>query len=228
MDKASFLKRTSYFAKLSEGELAEISQFFVESRHAKGQTIFSEGEPSDWLFIVKEGNVKIAKFSVEGKASILQILGPGEVFGEVAVFDRGPYPASALAMTESTILKLSSRDFFRFLNKYPHIAVETVLILAKRLRYATEIIRGLGSERVEKRIAKIIFKLASEKAGTLAGEVVVNIALTRQDIADMAGTTVETAIRVLSRFSKQGAVKTLPGKRLNVNLKKLSLFVEEC
>lgn len=227
MDKAAFLKRTAYFSKLSEAELAEISQLFSETSYAKGQIIFSEGDPSNWLFIVKEGNVKIVKFSVEGKASILQILGPGDVLGEVAVFDRGPYPASALAMADVTILKLRSADFSRCLNKYPHIAIETVFILAKRLRHTTEIIRGLGSERVEKRIAKIISKLASEKGGQIAGEALVNIALTRQDIAEMAGTTVETAIRVLSKFSKEGAIKTLPGKRLTVNLRKLSPFMDE-
>jgi len=226
-DRLDLLKKNSLFSSLSEDNCKVIEKTFLEKNFSKGEYIFFEGDPSENLYIVKEGKVKIIKHSDTGKNVVLEVISKGEIFAQVAVFDGGPYPATAEAMENCEVMMIRRRDFFSLLEKYPVIATKIIAVLGKRLREAHDTIRYLAVERVERRIASLLIKMA-DKIGERDKETIkLNINLTRQDIAEMVGTTVETAIRIMSRWSKENIIKSL-GKRIVIlDMDKLLEIVEE-
>jgi CRP-like cAMP-binding protein len=212
MDRLQILKKSSFFSSLSEASLREITRFFIEEKYQRDDYVFFEGDLPEWLHIVMEGRVKLLKHSDTGKDIILQIYTPGDMFGEVALFDRKPHAASAQAMEPTTILKLPRKEFFLFFGRHPFVATEMIVELGHQLREAQTTIKSLAVDRVEQRIAHILLKLADKVGVSEKGGIMINLSLTRQDVADMAGTTVETAIRVMSRFTKSKIIRPANGK----------------
>lgn len=219
--KFEIIKGIPIFSSLTEREIKEVEKFFAEESFERDQYVFWEGDPSEWFYVVSEGKVRILKHSMSGKDIILEIISSRDVFGGVAVLDKRPYPASAQAMEDSKIMKLSRTNLFRILDRYPTVALDTVAYMGKRLRNAYDMMRSLAAERVEKRIAAILLRLA-EKIGVKEPRgIMLDINLTRLDLAEMAGTTVETAIRVISKFSKEGLVKSYGKKMVIADKEKL-------
>jgi CRP/FNR family transcriptional regulator len=212
MERFEVLKKSKFFAPISEVTKKEIARLFTEEKFNRDDYIFFEGDKPEWLFIVKEGKVKLVKHSDTGKDVILQVFAPGEMFGETALFDHQPYLASAQAMEPTVILKLSRQDFLRFFGRHPFVATEMIMQLGRQLQEAHATIKSLAVDRVEQRIASILLKLDKKLGVPEEGGILLNISLTRQDLADMAGTTVETTIRVMSRFTKNKIIKSWHGK----------------
>jgi CRP/FNR family transcriptional regulator len=217
MDRLQTLKKTIFFSSVSEATQKEVSRLFAEEKYQRDDYIFFEGDTPEWLHIVREGRVKLVKHSDSGKDVILQIFAPGDMFGEFALFDRKPYPTSAQAMEPSTILKLSRKEFLLFFGRHPFVATEMIMELGRQLQEAHSTIKSLAVDRVEQRIANILLKLAGKLGSSEGAGIVLNLALTRQDLADMAGTTVETTIRVMSRFTKTKIIKPANGKILIID-----------
>lgn len=220
------IKGIPIFSSLTEKELKEIEPLFIEEDIKKDEYIFWEGDPSNWLYVVAEGKVRVLKQSASGKDIILEIISSGDLFGGVAVLDKRPYPASAQAMENSKILKLSRANILKILDRYPTVALDTVTYMGQRLRDAHEMMRSLAAERVEKRIATILLRLAEKIGIEEKGGIRLDINLTRLDLAEMAGTTVETAIRVMSKFSKDGLVDSQTKKIVITNKKRLESLLE--
>jgi CRP-like cAMP-binding protein len=226
MDRLQILKKSLFFATVPEPVQREVGSLFMEETYQRDDYIFFEGDKPEWFHIVKEGRVKLVKHSDTGKDVILQVFAPGDMFGEVSLFDHKPYAASAQAMESSTVMKLSRKDFLLFFGRHPFIATEMIMELGRQLREAHTTIKSLAVDRVEQRIAIILLKLA-QKMGTAEKEgIMINLSLTRQDLADMAGTTVETTIRVMSRFTKTKFIKPVSGKILLLNSKSLERIAE--
>jgi CRP-like cAMP-binding protein len=226
MDRLEILKKSSFFSSVSEATQKEISRLFTEDKYQRDDYIFFEGDPPEWFHIIKEGKVKLVKHSDTGKDVILQIFAPGDMFGEVSLFDHKPYPSSAQAMEPCTILKLSRKDFLLFFGRHPFVATEMIMELGRQLREAHATIKSLAVDRVEQRIAHILLKLADQLGTREGGGIMLNLSLTRQDLADIAGTTVETTIRVMSRFTKSKIIKPVSGKILILNSPALRLIAE--
>jgi CRP/FNR family transcriptional regulator len=226
MDRLQILKKSLFFSSLSESSLKEISRFFTEEKYQRDDYIFFEGDLPEWLYIVMEGRVKLLKHSDTGKDIILQIYSPGDMFGEVSLFDRKPYTSSSQAMEPSTILKMPRKDFFLFFGRHPFVATEMILELGRQLGDAQVTIKSLAVDRVEQRIAHILLKLAGKVGVSEKGGIMINLPLTRQDLADMAGTTVETAIRVMSRFTKSKIIKPADGRIFLLNPRALERILE--
>ena len=226
MDRHQVIKKSPLFSPLPEATLKEISRLFIEEKYQRDDYIFFEGDLPEWLNIVKEGKVKLLQHSDTGKDIILQIYTSGDMFGEVSLFDRKPYGASAQAMEPSVILKLSRKDFLLFFGRHPFVATEMIMELGRQLREAHATIKSLAVDRVEQRIAQILLKLSNKVGVAEKGGVMINLSLTRQDLADMAGTTVETAIRVMSRFTKTKILKPVNGKIFLLNLQTLQQISE--
>jgi CRP-like cAMP-binding protein len=196
-------KNLPFFSSLSKRELEEsVAPLFQEERFREGEYLFYEGDPSQGLFILREGRIKIVKHSVRGKDVILRLLNPEEMFGEVAAFDGGPCPASAQALEDTVALHLPQSDFLGLLERYPSIALQIIEDLGRKLRDAHDLIRALTTDTVEKRIATVLLKLAEKLGKPEERGIRLKIHLSRQDLADMAGTTIETAIRVLTKFTR--------------------------
>jgi len=216
--KAEVVRLSFIFSKLSDDELAELANLATERSFTAGEFIFWEGDAPDWFYIVAEGQVKALKHSSSGKEFIIAFFGPSEIFGEVAVFENKPYPASAQVVAETRVLGIRREDFLAFLASRPQVALRIINILGGRLREAQSRLRDFAGERVEQRLARTLLMLSSKLGPTLP--------FTRQEIADMAGTTTETAIRFMSRLKDGGIIRSVRGKTVILDETKLRLLSE--
>jgi CRP/FNR family transcriptional regulator len=220
------LKKSVIFSALNDSEIKEVKNLFEKSSFKKDEYIFMEDDPSDWFYLVADGRVKVVKHTHSGKDVILEIMSPGDVFGGVAVLDKKPFPASAQAMEPVIVIRISRKNLFHIMEEHPALKLSIVKDFSDRLRNAHETLKNIATERVEKRIASLLLKL-SEKVGIDdKGYKKIDFPPTRQEIAEMVGTTVETCIRTMSRFQTEGKVKSSGGKIL-VNVDALNEFLEE-
>lgn len=216
--KVKVLGSSPIFSGLSDDELKALVDLSVERRFQADEFIFWDGDAPEQFYIVTEGNVKAVKHSSQGKEFIISFFGPGEMFGEVAVFENRPYPASAQATTDTEVLGIKGADFLTFLAARPQVALRIIGILGGRLRDAQTRLRDLAGERVEQRLASVLVMLSAKLGPTLP--------FTRQEIADMVGTTTETAIRIMSQLKSRGIVSSVRGKVTIVDEQKLRLLSE--
>ena len=216
--KAEILRRSFIFASLNDDELGELANIAIERSLTPGEFVFWDGDDPDWFYMVVEGKVKVSKHSSLGKEFTIAFFEPGEMFGEVAVFENKPYPASAHAVTESKVVGIKREDFLSFLANRPQVALRIINVLGGRLRDAQGRLRDLAGERVEQRLASVLLMLSAKLGLTLP--------FTRQEIADMAGTTTETAIRVMSHLKDRGIIRTVRSKVIILDEQKLRLLSE--
>ncbi|MFQ5996423.1 MAG: Crp/Fnr family transcriptional regulator [Dehalococcoidales bacterium] len=217
-NRAEILKQSLIFSSLNSDELAELSQLVIERNFRPDEFVFWEGDNPDYFYIVVEGRIKVIKHSSSGKEFIIAFFGPGEMFGEVAVFEDKPYPASAQVVADTKILGIKKEDFLSFLSTRPRVALSIINILGGRLRDAQSRLKDLAGERVEQRLARTLLMLSSKLGTTLP--------FTRQEIADMAGTTTETAFRITSQLKERGVISSVRGKIIILNETKLRLLSE--
>ena len=216
--KAEILRRSSIFASLNDDELGELADLAIERSFVSNEFIFWDGDTPDWFYMVAEGKVKVVKHSSLGKEFIIAFFGPGEMLGEVAVFEDKPYPASAQAVAETKVVGIKRKDFLSFLANRPQVALRIINVLGGRLRDAQGRLKNLAGERVEQRLASVLLMLSAKLGLTLP--------FTRQEIADMVGTTTETAIRVMSHLKDRGIIRTVRGKVIILDEEKLRLLSE--
>jgi len=206
------LKKIELFKNLSEEELSELKNYLTTSLYKKKEDIFTEGDAPEWFYIVLTGKVKVTKISHDGKEIILEIISPYDIFGGVAVLRNFPYPANAVAMEDSEILKISRKNLMRVVDRFPNLMFCIALQLGDRMKSSYDSLKNIALERVEARIAALLLKLAN-KIGVETDEgLMIDMRLTKQDVADMVGTTVETSIRTFSKFKKEGLVMDSDGK----------------
>lgn len=215
---AQVLGQSSIFSSLGDDELADLVGLTTERSFVTDEFIFWEGDAPGWFYVMVEGKVKVVKHSSLGKEFIITFFGPGEMFGEVAVFANKPYPASAQVVAETKVLGIKREDFLSFLSSRSQVALRIINVLGERLRDAQGRLKDLAGERVEQRLASILVMLSSKLGSTLP--------FTRQEIADMAGTTTETAIRIISHLKDRGIVQSLRGKVIILDETKLRLLSE--
>jgi CRP/FNR family transcriptional regulator len=216
--REEILKQSLIFSSLKDEELAQLSRLAIEHSLHSDESVFWEGDSPDYFYIVVEGRVKVVKHSLSGKEFIIAFFGPGEMFGEVAVFENKPYPASAQVVTDTKILAIKQDKFLSFLSAHPRVALSIISVLGGRLRDAQTRLKDLAGERVEQRLARILLMLFSKLGSTLP--------FTRQEIADMAGTTTETAIRITSQLKERGIIGSVRGKIIILDETKLRLLSE--
>jgi CRP/FNR family transcriptional regulator len=183
-----------------------------EARHRARDYLFMEGDPARWLYLVKAGRVKIVRQSRGGRDVVLEMLGPGEIFGGVAVIEQRPYPASAQAVEASTVLRIPGTAVIALSERHPAVIREMALMIGRRLRAAHDSVTSLAADPVEARLAARLLRLAESDGTRGPRGLTLPFHLTRQSLADMTGTTVETAIRVVSRWLRDGLVEDTGGR----------------
>lgn len=209
IDLASELRQIPLLAELPEREIAQLAAECRTDQFHTGDTIFYQGDEASRFWIVREGQVKIVRHDETGRETILEIVPPGETFGSAALF-LPRQPATAQAMTEVTTINFPFESYKGLVNQNPGLALKVIHMLAARL-YMFMQMNVLAGERVERRLAHILLKLAARSGKPHPEGVVISIHLSRQDLADMSGTTLETAIRLMSRFRSEGLIKTRRG-----------------
>src|SRR5262245_24501676 len=209
MDRiAEILASTPIFRKLSPDDRARLAPHVRVRDYGKGERICSEGSPSDRYYSIAKGRVKVFKMTPAGKDVILEIFGVGDPLGAVAVYEGWPFPASAVAIEDTTCLTIERTSFFTLLEQHPTLVRGLLLGLTHRLIELTNRLAELTGSRVEPRFARVFLKLASDVGRQERGGTFIPMPLSRQELADLTGTTIETAIRIMSRWGKQRTVLT--------------------
>jgi CRP/FNR family transcriptional regulator len=202
------LKQTTLFRRLSSEDRARIAAVSHVREYGRGDRIFSEGDPCDFFVSIVTGRVKVFKATPAGKEIILEIFGPGDPLGAVAVYEGNAFPASATAIEPATCLILARRDFFQLLEQNPSMVRGVLTGLTTRLVELTRRITELTGGRVETRFARLFLKLADQMGQADRGGVFIPMPLSRQELADLTGTTIETCIRIMSRWGKDEVLRT--------------------
>ena len=203
MPMDSFLSAITPFTRLSPAERVRLMQAAKERAYAKGETIFRSGQPAEAVWVVKTGRVHLMKFLPDGKASTTCVMTPGEPFCCLPTLDRQPYPVDAIAAINSVVVRIPLEAFHRAMNRSPAFTDEALCMFCSRLRQVEEK-SCMVYASAEMRLAQVLLGLSKKFGAT--------IPLTRQELAEIAGTTNETAIRTLSRFAKQGLIRSIRGK----------------
>jgi CRP/FNR family transcriptional regulator, cyclic AMP receptor protein len=195
---------------VSDADLELIASLLIERRYARNTTIVEEGLPGDYMYVIREGRVKVTKLSDEGREKILNFLDEGGFFGEMALLDRAPRIASVKTLKPVRLLALSRTDFLNALRTSPDLAMAVIQELVRRLREVDEQASSLSFQRVKERTKGLLRRLAQESADD--PERRTTAALTHQQIADMIGTSRETVTRVVKELKQDGWLQQ-DGKR---------------
>ena len=202
------IRRTTMFKRLSEHDRKHLAAVSTIKRYARGDRVFGEGDPSDVFSVVVSGRVKIVKMTPAGKDVILEIFGTGDPFGAVAAYEGRPFPASAIALEDTVCLLTPRGAFFALLEQHPSLVRGLLLGLTQRLVELTNRLTEMTGGRVEARIARLFLKLADSMGRPGTDGITIPMVLSRQELADLTGTTIETCIRIMSRWGKDDIVRT--------------------
>ncbi|MCL5105051.1 MAG: Crp/Fnr family transcriptional regulator [Armatimonadetes bacterium] len=204
--RIALLKRNVFFQNLNDATLDAIAGKLVTREYKRHECIWFQGAPSNALMLIQDGYVKMIKHSEGGKDILIELLGPGDVIGAVALLEGRPYPAAACALDRTTLLLLSRNHFLDIVAHNPQVATQALVAIGARLRHAHEMMRQLAVKCVEARIANVLLLMASRVVDEEDERVVIPIRLARKDIAEMVGTALETTIRTFSKWKNAGIV----------------------
>jgi len=201
------LRVNPLFAALDPDGAAALRSSLVEIGITKGQSLFREGEPGDQMYVILEGKVKLGQTSPDGRESLLAILGPGEMFGELSLFDPGLRASTATALTDAVVLGLSNEQLMPWLAGRPEVAAALLQALARRLRRTNEAMADLVFSDVPGRVAKALMDLG-EKFGTVTTEgLLVTHDMTQEELAQLVGASRETVNKALADFTQRGWIR---------------------
>ena len=170
----------------------------------KGQSLFKEGDDGDHLFVVSSGKVKLGTKSVDGRENLLMILGPGDMFGELSLFDSGPRTATATAVTDSKLLALGQDKVIPWVKEHPEVSLQLLARLASRLRRTNEVVGDLVFSDVPGRVAKALIDLGVKFGDKRSEGLFVNHDLTQEELAQLVGASRETVNKALADFAQRG------------------------
>jgi len=192
-----------FFPKMSAEELELVASYGAKRTYAKNTILVSEGDPSEIFYLILEGQVKVFISDEKGKEVLLNLQGPGEYFGEIAIIDKAPRSASVMTSEVCQIAVVSKQEFERCLAEHPGLAMGLIRNLVKCVRSLTEQVKGLALLDVYGRIVNTLTSLAKEQNG----ELVIEQRLTQQDIANMVGASREMVSRILKDLSTGGYIR---------------------
>jgi len=200
----SVLHQSPLFASLDQEGAQALMESLTEQIVVKGEILFHEGEFGDHLFLILEGKVKLGHASTDGRESLMAVLGPGEMFGELSLFDPGLRAATATALTQARVFRLGNTQLMPWLAGRPEVAAALLQALARRLRRTNEAMADLVFSDVPGRVAKALMELG-EKFGTLIpGGLLVTHDMTQEELAQLVGASRETVNKALADFAQRG------------------------
>ena len=209
------------FQALDHEAAAALRASLKEQGYGKGESLFSEGEPGDRMFIVVDGKVKLGQTSKDGRESLLGVLGPGEMFGELSLFDPGLRTSTATALTDVTVVSLGHDQLMPWLTGRPELAAALLQALARRLRRTNEAMGDLVFSDVPGRVAKALMDLG-EKFGEITPDgLLVSHDMTQEELAQLVGASRETVNKALADFTQRGWIRLESRQVLIVDVERL-------
>jgi len=204
----SVLRSSEMFADLSDAELRVVLDAGSIRRLAKGQQAFAQGDPGATCHSLLHGRIKIIKTRPDGGQAVLRFIGPGEMYGTVAAMMGQAFPADALAIVDSVEVVWTTAAFRRLMERFPAIGVRCMSCVGFRLMELQARNGELTADRVERRIARTLSRLARQAGRRTPDGIVIDFPLTRQDLAEMSGSTLHTVSRTLAAWDQQGVTES--------------------
>ena len=202
--RLKIIGRLPFFRHLPSEAIVEINRLFEDRDVRAEQAIYFESDPGEHLYLVAMGKVKLLRHTASGRDVLLDILRGGEYFGSLAILGGRGYTETAVAQTDCCILHISSADFEKILHHYPDVSLQVLQAVGQRLEASQEIVKQLSTYSADQRIAAALIRLAKKMGEQKEQGMLIQLPFSRQDLAAMTGTTVETVSRVMSRFSDEG------------------------
>jgi CRP-like cAMP-binding protein len=223
-ESVDLLSRVPLFSELSGSELERISRVSVARSFPAGVRVFHEGDHSDACYLVRSGDLRVTREHPDGRAIALATLGPGDIFGELAMLDGEARSASVETLTDSELLALPAADVRRLLSDHPEISVKLIAALTRRLRETNERVARQSFQTVPSRVAGVLTQLIAEENAS-AGRHGITIRMTQADLAQLAGTSRESVSRFLATLERAGVVRVGRGRVTVVEPRRLRAYI---
>ena len=211
-DIASVLAAVRAFAELGPQELSEVAAVAVPRSFAPGEAVFREGDASNTCYVVREGRARAIREHADGRQITLATFGPGNIFGELAMFDEERRSATVEAIDELEVLAILGSDMRRLMRDHADIAVKLAVALARRLRGTNERLAQQSFQTVQSRVATALAQLVEQARAAGAGEQDVEVTTTQADLAKLAGSSRESASRFLAVLERAGVISQGRGR----------------
>lgn len=207
MDNDDVVLSAPLFATMEEGETRALLASMTKIELARGDVLFTEGQPGDRLYVIREGKIKLGRSSGDGRENLIAVLGPGEMFGELSLFDPGPRSLGASAVSDSVVYELGHQALVAALEENPGVAKHLLTALARRLRRTNEALADLVFSDVPGRVAKALLDLSTRFGERVDEGIRVAHDLTQEELAQLVGASRETVNKALADFAGRGWVR---------------------
>lgn len=220
-DLREFLKQNELFSDLQRAEVEELAALFGHRTYQRRQAIYLPGDPPDGIYLVAAGTVKIARLSPDGKEVTLRLVGPGQVFGELALLDDAPREDLAEAFDATTAYHAARRDLERFLRRHPAVALGVARLIGRRLREAEAKVEQLAFKGLPARLATLLVQLAQDYGHLSQEGIRVALPMAHQDLASQVASSRESTTIALNTFKRQGLIDLAPRRITIKDLRQL-------
>jgi CRP/FNR family transcriptional regulator, cyclic AMP receptor protein len=215
------LRRAPLFESLDEEETRALRTGVTEVELARGERLFDEGDVGDRLYVVLDGKIKLTRTSADGRENLISLVGPGEMFGELSLFDPRPRTMSASAVTDVRLAALAHENLRSWLSGHPDVALHLLAALARRLRRTNEVMSDLVFTDVPGRVAKALLDLAARFGVQQEDGLQVNHDLTQEELAQLVGASRETVNKALADFVARGWIQLHPKSVLLIDTERM-------
>lgn len=222
METKAILRQAPLFRGLDEEAFEALSSSMGEIALERGAVLFHEGDSGDQLYVVVDGKLKLGRHGSSGRENLLAVLGPGQMFGELSLFDPGPRSTTATAVTKCRLRVLENADLAPWLAGRPEVAKGLLSQLAGRLRKANDVVSDLVFSDVPGRVAKALLDLASRFGERTDHGLVVHHELTQEELAQLVGASRETVNKALADFAARGWLRLEPRSVTILDLERVS------
>lgn len=203
----SLVANLPMFAGLSSAEQDELLREARSMRYSKGTAVFDQGLEAACFFLLLHGHLRVEKTTAQGQQTVVRYVSAGELFGVAQAMNLKDYPATAVAAVDSIVLAWPSSSWQRLIVKYPSLAASALQTVGSRLQDTQARVLEISNEQVEQRVAHALLRLAKQAGRKIESGVEIDFPISRQDIAEMTGTTLHTVSRILSAWESEGLVE---------------------
>lgn len=222
----SVVKSFSMFEKMPDGDVEALLSLAVPKRIGPGESFFEQGAPASHFFLLINGRLKVTQVTADGQQIIVRVVHPGDLFGFARALRRPDYPGTAIGVIESLALCWPTELWPQFIDRSPQVAVSALNTIGQRLEEAHTRIREMSTQEVERRVAHTVIRLSKQAGKVENGGVRIDFPISRQDIAEMTGTTLHTVSRILSAWESNGIVEGGRQKLLVKDLPRLQALAD--
>lgn len=195
------------FEQLAPDQVDELLRLATSRRHPPGDRVFEQGETATQFFVLLHGRLRVTQVTSEGQQVVIRMVNPGDLFGIAKALQRLDYPGTATAVADSVALSWPMHLWSGFLERYPSLAISAMQTMGARLLEAQQRVRELSTEEVERRVAHAVLRLANQSGKKEGNGVRIDFPISKQDIAEMTGTTLHTVSRILTAWEAAGLVE---------------------